>query len=99
MTNTQWAGVLLAGILVLAAVEAGEYSTWDWLALRRQLREEERAVAELRVAIDSLARVAKAVENDPETQERIAREQFGMIRQGEFLYKLVPPEGMPKKEE
>jgi cell division protein FtsB len=27
---------------------------------------------------------------DPAAQERAAREQFGMIRKGELLYRLVP---------
>ena len=33
-----------------------------------------------------------AIEHDPRVQERVARESFGMIRNGEFLYKLVPPD-------
>jgi hypothetical protein len=40
--------------------------------------------------VDSLERVATAIERDPRTQERVARERFGMIRQGERLYRLVP---------
>jgi cell division protein FtsB len=42
--------------------------------------------------VDSLERAAVAVERDPRVQERIAREEFGMIRKGEFLYKLVQPD-------
>jgi hypothetical protein len=30
------------------------------------------------------------VRSDPGTLERIAREQFGMIREGERLYRFVP---------
>ena len=39
---------------------------------------------------DSLQRLARALETDPAAQERAAREQFGMIRRGELLYRLVP---------
>jgi hypothetical protein len=40
--------------------------------------------------VDSLDRAAQAVERDPRTQERVARESFGMIRRGEFMFRLVP---------
>jgi cell division protein FtsB len=79
-------GVICAWVVVFS----GEYSTFDWLTLRRQMQEERRAVQDLRVALDSLARLAHALETDPAAQERAAREQFGMIRSGELLYRLVP---------
>jgi hypothetical protein len=40
--------------------------------------------------VDSLERLARAIERDPRVQERVARERFGMLRKGEFLYRLVP---------
>jgi cell division protein FtsB len=82
----------LAGALVLVgvAVFAGEYSTIDWLKLRGQLADQQEAVAVLRAELDSLARVARALETDPAAQERAAREGFGMIRDGEILYRIVP---------
>jgi cell division protein FtsB len=30
--------------------------------------------------------------NDPKTQERIAREEFGMIRGKELLYRIADPD-------
>ncbi|HVH68067.1 MAG TPA: septum formation initiator family protein [Gemmatimonadales bacterium] len=90
MTRAQLIGI--AGALVLAglAFQAGEYGVLDWLKLRRQLTEERRALRELEVRLDSLERLARALETDPVAQERAAREQFGMIRKGELLYRLVP---------
>jgi cell division protein FtsB len=81
------AGLVLAGL----AFQAGEYSTLDWLTLRRQRTEERRSVRALELELDSLQRLARALEDDPAAQERAAREQFGMIRKGELLYRLVPP--------
>ena len=95
MNRTRWvvtALIVLAGIF---AIEGGEYSTRDWLTLRRAEREENRAIAVLKRTVDSLARVELAVERDPAVQERIARENFGMIRKGEFLYRLVEPAEEP----
>jgi len=91
VTRTRLAGLAAGFVLAALAFQAGEYGTLDWLKLRRQLAEERRAVRELEVELDSLARLARALEADPVAQERAAREQFGMIRKGEILYRLVPP--------
>jgi cell division protein FtsB len=47
-------------------------------------------VVRLQQVVDSLGRLAVALEKDPVMQERVARERFGMLRPGEFLYRLVP---------
>jgi cell division protein FtsB len=82
----------LCGAFVLGwvGVFAGEYSTLDWLNLRRQVAEQRQAVQQLRATLDSLGRLAHDLETSPAAQERAAREQFGMIRNGEILYRLVP---------
>ena len=90
MTRAHAAAIGGGVVLALVAVLAGEYSTPDWLTLRRQLGEERDSVGVLRLQVDSLARVARALESDPATQERVAREQFGLIRNGEILYRFVP---------
>jgi cell division protein FtsB len=90
MTRPMMAGIGGAVVLVLVAVLAGEYSTIDWLKVRSQLAQERDSVETLRAQVDSLSRVARALENDPATQERAAREQFGLIRNGEILYRIVP---------
>jgi cell division protein FtsB len=90
VTRAGLAGIGGTVVLALVAVLAGEYSTVDWLKLRRQLDVERDSVEVLRVQVDSLARVARALESDPATQERAAREKFGLIRDGEILYRIVP---------
>jgi len=76
--------------LVVFAAFAGEFSTPNWWKLRRQLAQERDSVASLEVQVDSLSRAAHDLETNPATQERVAREEFGMIRNGEILYRLVP---------
>ena len=90
MTWPRLAGVVAAALLASVAFQAGEYSTFDWLKLRGRLARERQALLELEVELDSLAQRGHALETDPVAQERAAREEFGMIRNGEVLYRLVP---------
>lgn len=90
MTRIRIAG-LAGGVGLLAlAVWGGEYSSADWITIRRQLADEQTKVAALRIELDSLAKLANDLETNPAVQERVAREQFGMIRDGEVLYRVVP---------
>jgi len=81
-----------AALLGLAwlAVFGGEYSVRDWWLLKAQVAAERDSLSALRMSLDSLEQVARALETDPRAQERAAREQFGMIRPGEIIYRLVP---------
>ena len=90
MTRTRVAGFAGGVALLVLAVWGGEYGTADWITIRRQLADERAAVAALRVELDSLAKLAHDLETNPAVQERVAREQFGMIRDGEVLYRVVP---------
>lgn len=76
-------------LALLFALQGGEYSTWDFLTLKRQEREERARIAELEPEVDSLRREAIAVERDPAIQERLARELYGMLKPGEFLYNII----------
>jgi cell division protein FtsB len=89
---TRIASVVVLMAALVYAVEGGEFSTLDLIKLHRQERTERAQVAELQGTVDSLTKVALAIERDPRVQERVARESFGMIRKGEFLYKLVQPQ-------
>ncbi|HKT07791.1 MAG TPA: septum formation initiator family protein [Gemmatimonadaceae bacterium] len=77
---------------VLFALQGGEFGTWDLLQQRARKQRLLAQIDTLRHQIDSLERVKKAVETDPATQERIAREQFGMVRgDKEILYRFAEP--------
>ena len=87
-------GRIVTAVLIAAATvfafAAGEYGTLDWFELRREERDERIRITELQHQVDSLRKVAAGLEKDPRTQERVAREEFGMIRKGEHVYRLVP---------
>ena len=92
MTPGRWAAIAVLLAAVVFALQGGEYSTRDLFKLESQVASEEAEVARLQAVVDSLTRAAVAIERDPRVQERVARESFGMIRKGEFLYKIVRPD-------
>ena len=86
--------LLAAGGLaaVWFAVQGGEYGTLDLLRQRQHRAELLREIDSLKHIVDSLADYKQRVLNDPKTQERIAREEFGMIRSKELLYRIAGPD-------
>jgi cell division protein FtsB len=91
VTRKRW---ILLGLVLAAlffALQGGEYSTLQWLSLRTKEGAARAEVAALTREVDSLARVKKLVETDPAAQERVAREQYGMLRAGETEFTLVRP--------
>lgn len=89
-------GRFVALVLIVGGIGfglwGGLYSTLDWWKLQRRVAEEQDAIVRLEAEIDSLTAWAAAVESDSATQERVAREHFGMIRDGEMLYRVEPIE-------
>jgi cell division protein FtsB len=88
----RWAVVLGLLFALYFALQGGEYGTLDLLQLRREEASERATVERLTQLVDSLEHAAASIERDPRTQERVARERFGMLKKGEFLYRLVPTE-------
>ena len=81
-------GALILGALVFA-LQGGEYGTLDLVRQRARRASLQTAVDSLRREVDSLAAYERAIARDPKVQERIAREEFGMVRDGELLYRFV----------
>ena len=90
---------LLAGaVLALAgyyALWGGEYSAFHLQRLKRERREADARLVHTRAQVDSLKALAGKLERDDAEVERIARERFGMIRDGELLYRFVPVDSAP----
>ena len=84
-----WSAVLLSAAFF--AVQGGEYGTTDLFDQRARRAALSAAVDSLRLEVDSLRAYRDAIAEDPAVQERIAREEFGMIRAGELLYRFAEP--------
>jgi cell division protein FtsB len=85
-----WALIILGALAF--AVHGGEYSTLDLLRQRERKARLQAETDSLQREVDSLRAMARAIATDPATQERIAREEFGMVRgDKEILYRLTDP--------
>jgi len=83
--------LILGGLFF--AIQGGEYSTRDLWRQRQRAKTLNAQTDSLARQVDSLRKIAKAIQTDPATQERIAREEFGMVRGSkEILYRLSDPE-------
>ena len=84
---------LLGGVALAVAyfaVQGGEYGTTDLLRQGRRLAVLRHELDSLQAQVDSLARWKLAIETDPLVQERLAREEFGMVKgDNERLYRFV----------
>jgi cell division protein FtsB len=90
VTPARWAAVAALAFALYFTIQGGEYGTTHLLELRGDVAREQEQVARLRIVVDSLTRAAEAIRRDPRVQERVARESFGMIRKGEYLFRIVP---------
>ena len=90
MTKARW---LALAVLLAAAVfawQGGIFSTSAYRGLERQEEAGRLRAKQLQREVDSLARFADSLQRDPAVQERVARENFGMLRPGELIVTIVP---------
>jgi cell division protein FtsB len=81
----------IVAMLLLAAyfaVFGGESSIFDVRRLQKTEAASSASLAVRQAAIDSLQALANHIESDPVEIERVARENYGMIRDGEILYRF-----------
>ena len=82
----------LIGLATYFAVFGGEYSLFEVRRARAERAVEASRLAELRRVNDSLRAWGDSLEADSATIERLARERYGMIREGEVLYRIAQPD-------
>ena len=83
--------VVIVGALMFA-VQGGEFGTLDLVRQRRTEARLTHEIDSLSHIVDTLKAYDNKVEHDPATQERIAREVFGMVRGNkELLYRFTTP--------
>ncbi len=84
-------GAVLLGVLAFA-IQGGEFGTTDLLSQQLKKRRLQATAESLARQVDSLTEVKKSIQTDPRVQERIAREEFGMVKgDREMLYRFADP--------
>ncbi|MBV6521575.1 MAG: hypothetical protein MNPFHGCM_01716 [Gemmatimonadaceae bacterium] len=80
---------------VYYAFQGGEYSSLDLVRQQSRARMLEASIDSLQRTVDSLTAFKKRLQGDLSLQERIAREQYGMVRgDKELLYRFVDPDSV-----
>jgi cell division protein FtsB len=88
--------LVAAGVLgaLWFAIEGGEYGTRDLARQKQRKARLQLAIDSAQHVVDSLRRYKTRLETDPVLQERIAREEFGMVRgEKEILYRIAEDSG------
>ena len=85
--------VVAVGVAALVfAVQGGEYGTTDLLRQKQRRVNLLGSIDSLQHVVDSLKRYKHRLQTDAALQERIAREEFGMVRGNkELLYRFAEP--------
>ena len=85
----------LLGLAGYYAFFGGEYTLLDVRGIHHRTQVAQAELEALRNESDSLGKRVEALEQDPRTLEALARERFGMIRDGEVLYRFADAEEEP----
>ena len=92
---------VLLGIFVLAAawfaVEGGQWGTSDLWKQRRERAQLQREIDSLTRRVDSLRQYRRRLDTDRALQEKLARENVGMVRGDKELLYLISPDSGQKK--
>ncbi|MFW6331470.1 MAG: FtsB family cell division protein [Gemmatimonadota bacterium] len=87
---------LAAGAVVLGAAYfllfGGEYTFLDLWRLDREHEDEVAELETIRQEVEALEQKADSLATDSAALERLARERYGLIKEGERLYRFVEPD-------
>ncbi|UCE19525.1 MAG: septum formation initiator family protein [Gemmatimonadota bacterium] len=88
-----------AVFIVLYIFLFGNYGIYRMWKQKREIEQLRQTLEALRLRQEQLKLEAYLLENDPEYIEKIAREEYGMMKAGEIIYKIVDtPQERVKKE-
>ena len=89
--------VVAAAVVVIGVLFVAVFPTRTWLAQRQDLEATERKVAVLAAQNASLEARVTRLNTDAEI-ERLAREQYNLVRPGEEAYAILPAPPAPRSE-
>ena len=91
---------ILLGIVVLTivwfAVQGSEFGSWDLWKQRGEKRQLQHELDSLQHRVDSLKKYRMRLDTDRALQEKLARENVGMVRGDKELIYLISPDSTKK---
>ncbi|HQQ68144.1 MAG TPA: septum formation initiator family protein [Candidatus Cloacimonadota bacterium] len=84
---------LIAAIMILWILLFGRNSFFNTMKLSRKVDKLEQETEMLKAVNDSLAKENARLKTDPEAAEKAAREQFGLTKPDEKVFRFVPAKG------
>lgn len=88
-------GLVFSGFLALAvyfAVAGGDYSVFEAGQAEAHLAATEAEIRRVRHETESMRARIDSLTYSDEALERLARERYGFIRDGEYLYRISEPQ-------
>lgn len=82
--------LVLGGFVLIWFLFIDTYSVWTRYQLSQEKEELKQKTEELQANTSELKESIEKLENDPDLLERIAREEYGMKKEGETVYKIKP---------
>lgn len=84
-------GLLLGTVLFLVYVFLfGDYGAYRIWKQKKEIARLQQTIEVLRLRQEELMKQIDLLQSDLEYIEKIAREEYGLVKEGEIIYKLVP---------
>lgn len=80
--------MVAAGTILVLYVTVGDHGIVQRIRLQQQKAELTEKIRQAEEETRRLQAEAKALDGDPKAIEKVAREKYGMIREGETVYKV-----------
>ncbi len=93
--SPRMARALLAALITLAALIfiAGDVGLWRLWTAERDIQRLKKRIAELETRNELLrAEIGRLEKSDPFAIEKVAREKYGYLREGDHVYRIVVPD-------
>jgi len=87
-----WIAVSAGALFLFLFLFGGDYGLFHLFRLKREKKALQADITTLEKEGRELKKQAEKLKDDPAEIERIAREDYGMAKKGEKVFKFVPPE-------
>lgn len=81
--------IILGGFIFVWFTFIDTYSIWTRITLNERKEDLKERTEQLKIETIELKQKIENLENDPALLERIAREEYGMKKEGETVYKIL----------